>query len=89
MAMLTGSMVHAATALLADSLSIGDKASGSLNFGQRTIALPPGDWRLIYRSARNASLIGGRPSSGLLELAFDQIRAGRLHRTLKITATHF
>lgn len=87
MAMLSGSMAHAATALLADALSVGDNASGSLNFGQRTIALPPGEWRVIYRSARNASLIAGRPGSGLLQLAFDQVRAGRLHRTLNITAT--
>ena len=87
MAMLTGSMVHAATALVADSLSIGEKASGSLNFRQRTIALPLGEWRLIYRSARNATLEGGRPGSGLLQLAFDQIRDGRLYRTLNITAT--
>lgn len=85
--MYTACFASASPTVLGDSLKVDDVVSGHVKYGRRTIALPPGDWRVVQKLERNLSTTG--KSATMLEVAFDQIVEGRLSRTLRLALTKY
>lgn len=85
--MYAACFASASPTVLGDSLKVDDVVSGHLNYGRRTIALPPGDWRVVHKRERSSSSTG--QGSTMLEVAFDQIVGARLSRTLELVATKY
>jgi hypothetical protein len=81
---------HAAgPVVIGESLSSGDKVSGAIQIGKRTVGLPSGDWQLVVKTERNPSIDGSRQLPTILTLYFQEIKQGRLERLLEIAATEF
>jgi hypothetical protein len=84
----TASVFAAPETVRVETMRKGDVVAGSLSYGRRTFALPPGSWRLISmreRDTSNSSFTG----SLMLEVSFDQVVDRRLSRTLELVATKY